>query len=126
MALPGEMSLLAVSVQFYGKPELCLRLRRGPSTRRPRWSRPSFGSGPTRNRPLRWQMLGSSFASLEPALPSAGSSFGTHCPRISRWIRKLLGGAGTVRTLIQRAALRPSRSRSGGWAMPASRPFWSG
>ncbi len=49
----------------------------GPSTRRPRWSRPSFGSGPTRNRPLRWQMLGSSFASLEPALPSAGSSFGT-------------------------------------------------
>jgi len=29
VALPGEMSLLAVSVQFYGKPELCLRLRRG-------------------------------------------------------------------------------------------------
>ena len=29
VAQPGDMSLLAVSVQFYGKPELCLRLRRG-------------------------------------------------------------------------------------------------
>lgn len=29
VALPGNMSLLAVSVQFYGRPELCLRLRRG-------------------------------------------------------------------------------------------------
>ncbi len=29
VALPGDMSLLAVSVQFYGRPELCLRLRRG-------------------------------------------------------------------------------------------------
>ncbi|MCU0521618.1 MAG: 16S rRNA (adenine(1518)-N(6)/adenine(1519)-N(6))-dimethyltransferase RsmA [Anaerolineae bacterium] len=29
VAQPGGMSLLAVSVQFYGRPELCLRLRRG-------------------------------------------------------------------------------------------------
>ena len=29
VAQPGDMSLLAVSVQFYGRPELCLRLRRG-------------------------------------------------------------------------------------------------
>lgn len=29
VAQPGDMSLLAVSVQFYGKPQLCLRLRRG-------------------------------------------------------------------------------------------------
>lgn len=29
VAQPDDMSLLAVSVQFYGKPELCLRLRRG-------------------------------------------------------------------------------------------------
>jgi 16S rRNA (adenine1518-N6/adenine1519-N6)-dimethyltransferase len=29
VASPGDMSLLAVSVQFYGKPRVCLRLKRG-------------------------------------------------------------------------------------------------
>jgi 16S rRNA (adenine1518-N6/adenine1519-N6)-dimethyltransferase len=29
VAAPGNMSLLAVSVQFYGRPKICLRLKRG-------------------------------------------------------------------------------------------------
>ena len=81
-AQPGAMSLLAVSVQFYGRPRRVARIPAGPSTRPPRSIPPPCASTSTPQPSARCRTSApSAFSgSRAPALASAASSCATRSP----------------------------------------------